>query len=98
MMLLDIISKLISTVTGLITLAEHLSKARTQDTAKKEDLSDAGKHTDRSFKNCTVCSQEIAISAISCSILSCGSDEVKLTTCLQFALQFAKAFESFTSP
>ena len=36
MMLLDIISKLISTVTGLITLAEHLSKARTQDTAKKE--------------------------------------------------------------
>ncbi len=52
MMLLDIISKLISTVTGLITLAEHLSKARTQDTAKKEDLSDAGKHTDRSFKNC----------------------------------------------
>lgn len=52
MMFLDIISKLISTVTGLITLAEHLSKARTQDATKKEDLSDAGKHTDRSFKNC----------------------------------------------
>lgn len=52
MIFLDIISTLISIATGLIALAEHFSKSRKQSNSKKEDLSNACKHIDRSSSNC----------------------------------------------